>query len=212
MDHVKLKLLLSNWSHLITDNQNYLIDLDSVAGDSDIGYVLSDGFKEVTASINECSDEDIGKLLYFAGKVLSNKAPSSMGTLLAIGLINAGKKLKGKLELDNSGILDIFEYLAEGVMQTGKAIEGEKTFLDSVLPAVRAGRANVHLGTLLMAQEALVAAKKGFENATQMVAKHGRIAFRGLQSVGIQDPGAAVGVFLIQGLVDTFNQNKMSDS
>lgn len=206
MNQEQLIDLFDHWSRLFIQNQEYLIKLDSVAGDSDIGYVLSDGFKAVSNGLMTLDENDIGKVLYSAGKILSNKAPSSMGTLLAIGFVNAGKKLKGTTELDNFGILSVFEYIADGVMATGKAAEGEKTFLDSILPAIRAGKDNAQLDTYTMALSAYHAAQIGFNNATQMIARHGRIAFRGDQSVGIQDPGAAVGVILFQGLVEVYKQ------
>ena len=40
-----LKRLLRVWADLMTENRTYLIDLDSVVGDGDLGLTMGDGFK-----------------------------------------------------------------------------------------------------------------------------------------------------------------------
>ena len=95
----ELKKYLRCTADVMMENRDHLIQLDSVVGDGDLGLTMSDGFK-AAADCAEASDEtDAGKLLYMAGKAMSTAVPSTMGTLMASGLMQAGKALKGKCEL-----------------------------------------------------------------------------------------------------------------
>ena len=37
--------LMERWAVIMADNRNWLIELDSVVGDSDLGLTMSDGFR-----------------------------------------------------------------------------------------------------------------------------------------------------------------------
>jgi len=208
MSQDRLKKLFLYWAETMADKREYLIDLDGVAGDGDLGIVMCDGFTAVSDAAGKSDETDLGILFYTAGKNLSKTAPSSMGTLIALGFMNAGKKLKGKTEFNNECIVEFLEGLAEGVMAAGKAQEGEKTFLDAAFPAARAARENVSAETSKLTEEAANAAEKGFHDTVGMVAKHGRIAFRAENSVGIEDPGAAVAMLLVQGIDKVYGKRK----
>ena len=219
MSSALVKMIYQTWSGLFSEKCQYLGDLDNVAGDGDIGVVLSDGFAKVCEEIGETDQQDVGKLVFRCGKILSSQAPSSMGTLLAIGMMRAGKALRGREECGLEEIVMLMTQIAEGIAEAGGAKEGEKTILDSLLPGVRAlkeGGKDKPLVTRLSA--ARQAAYNGFEASKDMVAKHGRIAFRGEGSKGIADPGAAVGALLFEGLeksvkswVETDNESGLSN-
>lgn len=200
MDNKILIAFLKEADRIMNENKEYLIDLDSVVGDGDLGLTMGDGFKAAYAAVADGSEADAGKLLYGAGKAMSTAVPSTMGTLMASGLMQAGKVLKGKTELDNDDITAVFQGYLEGVMNRGKAKVGEKTFLDGLAPAVDAMRAAFANGEQLKeaAKKAVAAAESGFENTTTMLAIHGRAATRGEASRSLKDPGAAVAVLLMK--------------
>lgn len=188
------------WSDIMLENRDRLVDLDSVAGDGDIGLVLSDGFKKVDEVISVSDQRDAGKLFYQIGKTLSQVAPSSMGTLLANGFMRGGKTLRGKEEFSVSDLRDMLQSFADAIMEMGGAKEGEKTALDSLLPGVRALSDSTEKDARDALKAASDAASAGFENTRNMVAKHGRIAVRGEESRTIADPGAAAVALLFEGM------------
>lgn len=200
---IDVREIYKNWSIIFTDNKDRLIELDSVAGDGDLGLVMYDGFTALYKDVLANPEEDLGKLFYRTGKLFNNVASSSMGTLISVGLMTVGKKLKGKKELEKEDLILILEGIAEGVQNIGKAQEGEKTFLDAIFPALRAAKENVDKSAKEMMQEAVKAAEKGVENAKNMVAKHGRIAFRQEASVGIVDPGTVAALLIVEGIEKT---------
>lgn len=200
MNAKEMKRIASAWAEVMKENETFLVELDSIAGDGDIGMVLSDGFAAADRALAGSEETDIGKLVYQIGKTLAAKAPSSMGTLLASGFMQAGKALRGKTEFGVCELILLLEEIARGIMALGGAAEGEKTSLDSLLPGLRALQTNASapLEDALRAAEA--AAKQGFENTGNMVARHGRIAVRGEESRTILDPGAAAVMLLYRGL------------
>lgn len=187
-------------SALMTENRDRLIDLDSVVGDGDLGLTMSDGFKAAYESIKESDEQDVGKLFYTAGKAMSVAVPSTMGTLMASGLMQVGKVFKGKSELQPAEYAALFQAYFDGVSARGKAKVGEKTFLDSLFPAIVAMQEAIGVGeeATQIARSAAEAAQRGFEVTKGMVAVHGRAATRGEASRQLLDPGAAVGALLME--------------
>ena len=194
MNADKLKRLLSSWAALMAEKKDWLIELDSVVGDSDLGLTMSDGFAAASEAAASSDLTDVGKLAYQAGKAMATAVPSTMGTLMASGLMNAGKVLKGQEEADDAAF---FQAYLEGVQNRGKAQLGEKTFLDGLAPAVEA------LKEGKTPEETAGIAWTAFENTKGMLAKHGRMAIRGEASRDLLDPGAAVAALLMKGYAET---------
>lgn len=192
--------LLENFKNIMAENKDYLIQLDSVVGDGDLGLTMSDGFAAAYNAVKDFEDDDIGKLLYNSGKAMSVAVPSTMGTLMASGLMNAGKVLKGTTKIELDGIANIFEAYMDGVSARGKAKVGDKTFLDGLAPAVQSLKTAVRNEDSLeqAASNAAYAAEEGFKNTTTMIAVHGRAATRGEDSKTLQDPGAAVAMLMMK--------------
>ncbi|MFA9465584.1 MAG: dihydroxyacetone kinase family protein [Velocimicrobium sp.] len=205
MDRLYFIKLLDELQKIMGENRDYLIDLDRVVGDGDLGLTMSDGFLAAYEAVKDSSEMDIGKLIYMAGKAMSTAVPSTMGTLMASGLMQTGKVLKGKTEVEKEDIATFFMAYEEGVMTRGKAKVGEKTFIDGLDPAVEAMKASLAVGDSLhvVAQKAVKAAEEGFINTTTMVAVHGRAATRGEASRTLKDPGAAVALLMMKAFQKT---------
>ena len=193
--------LMERWACIMADNRNWLIELDSVVGDSDLGLTMSDGFRAAANAIAENAPADFGKTAYQAGKAMATAVPSTMGTLMASGLMNAGKVLKGVEDLTTKQEVQFFQAYFDGVKNRGKAELGDKTFLDGLYPAIESLAASEAEGAL-NAQAAADAAWEAFQNTKGMLAKQGRMAIRGEQSRELLDPGAAVAALLMKGYAE----------
>lgn len=200
MDCKAIISFLNEAQKIMADQKDYLINLDSVVGDGDLGLTMSDGFQAAYNSIKDSDETDCGKLLYFAGKAMGTAVPSTMGTLMASGLMRAGKVLKGKTDLVPLDVVTLFYAFQDGVSERGKAKVGEKTFLDGIDPAVSTLQNEISSGSDIKtaALKASVSAMKGFENTEGMLAVHGRAATRGEASRSLKDPGAAVAGFIME--------------
>lgn len=205
MDVNYLKKLLRCTADIMMENKENLIQLDSVVGDGDLGLTMSDGFKAAADNAKASTESDAGKLIYMAGKAMSTAVPSTMGTLMASGLMQAGKVLKGKTDIEFSDIVDLYAAYEEGVMNRGKAKVNEKTFLDGIDPAVISLKESLanNLNIKEAADKAYQAAQEGYENTATMLAVHGRAATRGEASRTLKDPGACVAVLMMKAFVNS---------
>ena len=111
-------------------------------------------------------------------------------------------------EISTLELAEFFNAFVNGIMERGKAQPGEKTIIDSLYPAVQTLQQAVSDGLMLDKAVALAfsAAQEGLENATGMKAQHGRAAYYQEKSIGIQDPGATVGVLILKGFVEVVSK------
>jgi dihydroxyacetone kinase-like protein len=204
LTHQEFKQLLEKWSEVMLQNKDYLIDLDSIVGDADLGLTMSEGFLAAYQAVKDLEETDIGKISYYAGKAMSRAVPSTMGTLMAQGFMAAGKALRGKDTLDAQGMAEFFQAYFNGVQQLGKAQIGEKTFLDGMSGSLAVLQEGAQIDRPLRESAPLIiqAAKTDLENTTTMLAKHGRAAARGEASRKLTDPGAAVAKLMLVTFAD----------
>lgn len=182
-------------------NKTYLIELDGIMGDGDLGITMSFGFNKIIESLDNLNIEDIGMLIMKAGMIMADEAPSTLGTLVATGMIKGGKALKGKKEINLEEIIEANNAALNGMMERGKSKRGNKTILDSLFPALDALIESRNGGKNL--QEAFnvayKASREGAENTKIMKSVHGRAAFYGDKSIGNIDGGAVLGSYLYEG-------------
>ena len=197
IDTQSLRPLFTEWARIMEANKTVLTEVDSVVGDGDLGLTMSDGFAAAARYAQQSDERDVGRFFYMAGKVMASAVPSTMGTLMASGLMQAGKSFKGREVLGFTDAGALFQAWYDGVQQRGKAQPGEKTFLDGMAPALVALHASDEPQTA--ARKALLLAQQGVQQTTGMLAKHGRAAIHGERSCAFVDPGAMVAQLLIQG-------------
>lgn len=182
-------------------NKTYLIELDGVMGDGDLGITMSFGFNKIVESLDNLNIEDIGMLIMKAGMIMADEAPSTLGTLVATGMIRGGKALKSKKEIGLEDIIEGNNAALNGMMERGKSKRGNKTILDSLFPALDALVESKNQGKNLKEalNSAYSASKEGAENTKAMKSVHGRAAFYGDKSIGNIDGGAVLGSYLYEG-------------
>jgi dihydroxyacetone kinase-like protein len=181
-----------------------LIRLDSVAGDGDMGLSMADGFAAVQHYLEGKTFSDIGELFYRVGKKMQASAASSMGTLVAFGFMGVGKAFRGRTEIRCQELGDLLAAFEQAIMKLGGAKPGDKTFLDGLHPAVEVLKsATTDDEARALLPRAAQAAKEGSDKTTTMVARFGRIAFRGEASRSILDPGSVLAAFIVRTLAES---------
>ena len=205
----ELRKIAGKWADTMKANRDHLIELDGVAGDSDLGLTMTDGFASAKETADKFDGTDIGKMIYQCGKAIMSSAPSSLGTLLGSGFLEAGKRLKGRESLPLKESYIIFEAIEDKVKDLGNSKVGDKTFIDGLDPAVESLKCedSWNDGEESALEAAIQASKQGVEAAKMMVARHGRMAIRGEESIGMIDPGSVVASYLIQGFAESLIEN-----
>ena len=194
---------------LFTEKKDELCEMDAKLGDGDLGLTMSKGYSSLPGLMREeaaGAAGDIGKMLMKAGMKMSSLVPSTMGFLMSTGVMEGGKALKGRTELDGAGLADYLTGFAAGIQKRGKCEAGQRTIYDAVLPAAQAAARTVaekpaaSLNEVISA--ALEAARTGVEATKDMVPVFGKAAVHAAACAGVPDQGATAGYYKILGLAN----------
>jgi dihydroxyacetone kinase-like protein len=177
-----------------------LIALDGKVGDSDLGITMNKAFVAAFESVRNNATDPIGKTIQLAGMAVAKAAPSTMGTLVATGLMRGGKALEGAHTWGTLEMSSFWDAFLKGVADRGKAQLGDKTLLDVLSPIALSLQATAASDTPLLQAlaQATQAAHDGLEATKGMVAQHGKAACFQEKTIGLQDAGATVGVLIIE--------------
>lgn len=196
-----LKRMFDEIATAIEADKDRLCRLDGVIGDADHGIAMALGFgavRDALASLDLAAVEPTA-LLNGAAKSFLNAVGASSGPLYATAFMRAAAAVKGKATLTDAEFIALFQAMAQGIKDRGKAEPGEKTMIDAWQPAAEAAGAAQAAGKTLSESlaAALAAAESGAEATKDMVATKGRSARLGERSLGHMDPGAASAVTVI---------------
>ena len=183
----------------IIENKEFLTELDREIGDADHGINMARGFTEVLAILPK-DNENIGEALKKTGMTLLSKVGGASGPLYGTAYMQAGKVCAGKTALTPEDGKAIFEAVIAGIQKRGKAVKGEKTMLDAIIPASEAYGAAIDGGASVgEALDAMCkAAEEGVEFTKTIIATKGRASYLGERSIGHQDPGATSFTFMLK--------------
>ena len=187
-------------------NRERLTELDSAIGDADHGTNMDRGFTAVQAELAPHAWSDIGSVLQKAATVLIRSVGGSAGPLYGTFFLRAGTACAGKTELGAADVVAMFEAGVEGVQQRGKAVAGDKTMVDALLPALAAMRNCLENGGTAMEilDAGALAGELGMLATAPMQARKGRASYLGARSIGHPDPGAASACLLLKAAADTW--------
>ena len=190
-DSAKVIELLSAMQAAIDENAQFLTDLDAAIGDNDHGINMARGFKKVGDDLPGLAGKDIGAILKKAA-----------GPLYGTAFMKAGAKAAGKNEIGMEDFLVMMEEAIGGVQMRGKAVRGEKTMLDAMIPALEAMKAAAGEGkdTKDVLDAGVTAAEEGVEYTKTIIATKGRASYLGERSIGHQDPGATSFTVLLKAI------------
>lgn len=129
-------LWIKSFADVIAENKEYLTELDSAIGDADHGINMNRGFQAVLAKLPAFANQDIGSIAKNIGMVLISTVGGASGPLYGTLFMQIGKETAGKLELTLNDWTAAIDSAVNGVMMRGKANLGDKTMLDTLIPAL----------------------------------------------------------------------------
>ncbi|HEY4991259.1 MAG TPA: dihydroxyacetone kinase subunit DhaL [Nakamurella sp.] len=174
------------------DNEKEFGDLDAVVGDGDFGYSLARGFEIVLQDWESYDRTDIGTFLKKIAVVITSRIGGTSGPIWGTAFLRAGAKAAGKSELTGADVVLMLRAAAEGISARGKAVLGEKTLLDALIPATDTIEAEVGRGASAaeIARAAAATTLEAAEATKALEAKRGRASYTGERSIGSVDAGA----------------------
>jgi dihydroxyacetone kinase len=184
-------------------NHEMITELDQAVGDGDLGITSVKLAEALETAATKANVADIGKFFAETGMALNRAASSTMGTLMATALMQAGKAAMGKPKLAVADLSPLLNAATMGVEMRGKAKVGDKTLLDVLRPASDALAAALAAGEPLAAAAAamLAAAREGRDRVTPLRNKIGRASWLGERTEGKVDPGCAFAVVALTAIV-----------
>ena len=190
------------YSDKMIEYRQELTDLDQAIGDGDHGINMSRGFKAVMKKLPSLEEKNIDDLLKAIGMTLVSTVGGASGPLYGTAFLKAGTAVKGKNTLSNEDLITMLNEGIGGIQLRGKAVNGEKTILDSLIPAVEAIKASIESGEdiKLALKKGEEAAWDGVEYTKTIIATKGRASYLGKRSIGHQDPGATSMAYLFQSI------------
>ena len=189
---------------VMAEHADELCEMDARMGDGDLGLTMKKGFNAMPEILGGIDEADLGKKLMKAGMKMASVVPSTMGTLMASGVMTGGKELAGRESIDAAGFLTFLKGYAAGIAKRGKCARGERTVLDAVGAAADKLEAALTPDMTLeqAAEIALEGAKEGVEATRTMEPKYGKAAVHKAAAAGQLDQGACAGMYMVQGCRD----------
>ena len=173
---------------LIKEREDEFSRLDSHTGDGDHGTAMVTAFSAAVKTSE--SGTDFRSMLNDIGFAIMTETSGSTSSLLGAFFLGMSDTASGT-ELDAEGVKVMFAGGLNNVRLQTKAVVGDKTMMDALIPAVNAMEecASPEINDLFTA--AADAAKIGADATVEMVARFGRARNYGERSKGFMDSGAA---------------------
>jgi dihydroxyacetone kinase phosphoprotein-dependent L subunit len=191
----------------INDKRAWLSEIDGAIGDGDHGINMSKGFTQAGAAIGGGSG-GLPAAFNTLGDTLLSGIGGSMGPLYGTFFLDMAATLDGAATLDAPLFSAMLHAGLAGVQDLGGAKLGDKTLLDTLVPALAAFDAATAAGApFATALDALSdAAERGRDATKDLAAKIGRAARLGERSRGVLDAGAASCCLILQTLAAGLKQ------
>ena len=200
IDVATLGRWVRGFAEVVTENKDYLTQLDSAIGDADHGANMARGMAAAVAALDGKPPATAAALLKQVGMTLVSTVGGASGPLYGTLFLRMATAAGEVDALDAPTFAKALRAGLEGVVARGKAEPGDKTMFDALAPAVDALDAALAAGTPLA--EALrataAAAADGRDATVPMLARKGRASYLGERSVGHQDPGATSTTLLLE--------------
>jgi dihydroxyacetone kinase len=180
-------------------HETYLTELDSAAGDGDLGLSMVRGAEAVRA-MTDADWIDPPTALIALGQALRRAIAGSSGPFYAAALVRAARLLPPSPNAQDWS--RAFLAGVDAIAALGGAKPGDRTMLDALHPAATRFAAGLAAAQEPRAawQAAVAAAEQGAQATSDMTPKRGRAAYLGDRAKGTQDAGAAAVVVWLKAI------------
>ncbi|QCP54167.1 dihydroxyacetone kinase subunit DhaK [Trinickia violacea] len=188
-------------AHALIDKEAILTELDSKAGDGDLGASMRRAAEAILA-VPSTALVTPDRALAALGMALRRAIAGSSGPFYATALLRAARKLADHPNPAASDWAAAMAGAADAIGELGGAKPGDRTMLDALVPAVAAFESGLRSGQdVAKAWAAAVeAAESGAEDTAHMTPRAGRASYLGARAIGSPDGGAVAVVCWLKAL------------
>jgi dihydroxyacetone kinase len=171
---------------------------------------MSKGFTGCGARLDALGDkaDDLPTALEQLSQALMDDIGGSMGPLYGNFFLGFHDVLKPHPAMDAALLGDALAAAVANVQSMGSAQVGDKTLIDTLVPALNAYREALVSGSdFAQSLEAMrVAAEKGKDSTKQLQARIGRSARLGERSIGVLDAGATSCFLILESMAKSMER------
>jgi triose/dihydroxyacetone kinase / FAD-AMP lyase (cyclizing) len=182
-------------------NEPKLTELDSLAGDGDLGASM----KRAAQAILDVPAASLGSpygALAALSAALRRAIAGSSGPFYATALMRASRHLEGNDGPQARDWAVAFREAVQAISDLGGAKAGDRTMLDALIPAADAFTASLDANASAHDawEAAVAAAQKGADDTASMTPRAGRASYLGERAKGVADGGAVAVTLWLQAL------------
>lgn len=181
--------IIEELAAVVVANKAFLSEIDGKIGDGDHGINMAKGFGRAAERIHG-KDMTLDAAMLVLSDVLMSEIGGSMGPLYGLMFEDMAGALAGRAEIDAAAFSAMLNAGLEGVRGVGSAQVGDKTLMDTLVPAVAAFDAAQGQGFAPALRAMAAAAEQGRDSTIDLIAKIGRASRLGERSRGVLDAGA----------------------
>jgi dihydroxyacetone kinase-like protein len=170
-------------------NREQLNELDRALGDGDHGSTIARGSAAGIEALGKNLPESVNALFATVGSEMINTMGGASGMLFGI-FFRAAETAPVVTRLDSEGFAAIAEQGLVKLRARTKAIPGDKTMLDALVPAVDAVKLAANRPIIESLSKAADAADEGAAKTAGLLPKFGRARTLGERAREPRDPGA----------------------
>ena len=187
----------------IQSNKDYLSEIDGAIGDGDHGVNMNKGFTACKERLR--TDDNLSTAMNTLGEILLFEIGGSMGPIYGTFFIEMSGAIADADDIDKFAFGKMLEAGLAGIRELVPTQVGDKTLLDTLIPAVNACREAADSGAVFASvlDQTSEAAESGMNATKDMVAKVGRSSRLGERSRGVLDAGAVSCCLIIQSMCKT---------
>ena len=183
--------LVADLVRVIVANKAYLSEIDGAIGDGDHGINMAKGFAAAGRKLTALPP--LRAALSTLGETLMEDVGGSMGPLYGQFFISMAETVGEAVEVNARLFGAMLGAAQTAIQELGSAKLGDKTLLDTLIPARAAYDEALAAGKPFAAclERMVTAAEQGRDSTRDMVARVGRASRLGERSRGVLDAGAA---------------------
>jgi dihydroxyacetone kinase len=188
----------------IVANRQYLSEIDGLIGDGDHGINMAKGFTGCGTRLDALGSTagQLPAALEQLSQALMDDIGGSMGPLYGEFFLGFADTLAPHRQLDAALFGDALAAAVAKVQGMGNAQVGDKTLMDTLVPALAAYRDAQACGAgfAYCLQALSIAAEQGRDSTKNLQARIGRSARLGPRSIGVLDAGATSCCLILQSM------------
>ncbi|WP_407572615.1 dihydroxyacetone kinase subunit DhaL [Deinococcus altitudinis] len=201
--------IVENLITMTGEQRAYLSEIDGAIGDGDHGINMSKGFAQARERIHaRATLPNLPQALDDLAMTLLEGIGGSMGPLYGGFFLAMSEALAEAGTLDRESFGQALTRGVESVQEVGNAQVGDKTLIDTLVPArdtyLEAQAAGLRFTECL--ENMVGAAEQGQLSTKDLQARIGRSARLGERSIGVLDAGATSCYFILKSMADSIRR------